>query len=105
MKAELDNKMDQLKEEVRAYKRLCMDKRDSFPSAVVSQPGTSVGQGDQVAGEQVTILGIVSVIGIDTCISFFIFDAFFAIIMSIITISMARVPTPSHQVTTLDIVI
>jgi hypothetical protein len=48
VKAELDNKMDQLEERVRAYKRLCMDKRDSFSSAVVSQPGTS-GQGDQLA--------------------------------------------------------
>jgi hypothetical protein len=56
VKAELDNLMDQLKEEVRTYKRLCMDKRDSFPSAVVSQPGTSVGQGDQVAKSQMIAL-------------------------------------------------
>jgi hypothetical protein len=48
VKAELDNKVDQLKADAKAYLKRCREKRNSFPSAVVSQ------QGDQIAKQMQT---------------------------------------------------
>ena len=49
MEAALKSKLTKLMQDLLAYKRIALDKQASLPAAVVPQPTSSLGQGDQLA--------------------------------------------------------